>query len=546
MDQFISMGDFFICRSGPKITFYEFNACHRHLELGSIERTGANFIYHVPTHVNKILICTNEGMEVYNFVRNKTVFHTSKIQGCRMIEASPIIDVVAAVCDSAIHLYNIKSDKIRFSLKYEGNLKRLSFHTNGSPLLMAVIDDSMHFFHLEEQRWVVKLDSHVLDACFLEGEDILAVRKIDGIKLMVLENYKIRVLKERIFFGKVTNFDRYEENLILSTEHGIYSASLLSDELNFRFKVKNFTEPETIRVGSENIVTANRSCILFLSHEDKNSQVVMESYRNSFLGIEISNCGNFGVVRTESAIAIHNLKSKLIYREIPVEPHAVGMAFDILSKRIVICYLTHLLIISDKYERSEVPLDAAVRAFKYHNGFAVLATADSVVLYDIENKVHSRVFMCNDIAEFSVSEDLGFIAISTRNAIQVYDIRTQKLVDTLNVKSSKVVFTPFNRYLCVLNDGNVDLYFNNSIFNQQLALPRFNQQIEEVQKEVCGINEKIEGDFFLAQKELNHILLGEKYPADLEGVFNREYARWNETYEAAVAYMEFESKNNIL
>lgn len=544
-DELISFDNFFIVRFRNDIKFYEFNIMKEPVLLRRINRENVGIIYHVPNYINKILICTNDGVEIYNFMRDKIIFKSGIIKGSKIIEASPILDIIAIATVDSIFLFDLKKDKILFSINYSGVLSRMSFHSNDQPLLIAVIDNELNLFHLEEQRWIAKLEKDVLDASFLEGEDLIAVKRKDSIRLYVYENYKIRLLKERTLIGSVNTLEEFNENLILSTGDGIYSASLIRDELNFRFKVSGNIKPETIKIGLENIVAFNDSKILLLSHENKNSEIVMESYKDMFVDIEISNCGNFGVLRTKEKIIIHNLKSKMIYKQVPIEEGAIGMAFDIFIKKIIICYKSKILIINDDYTEENIVLDLEIEKFRYKNNFCGFITKECVILYDLSNKIMSRIFLAKNAINFSISNDFSLISVITEESICVFDIRTQKLVCNINCKSSSTIFTSSSRYLCVLVNGNVDLYFNNSIFEEILALPIINEDLVETKLTLDNLEDKLRYNFIGVQKEMNNLLLSGDLTEEQKSIFREEYEIWAKKYEDAVAYIEFEKKRNI-
>lgn len=537
--------NYLIIKLDNLISFYEIKDEIELEFLHSFECEKLISIYCLPTYMNKILICTEHNIQIYNFIHNKLLYQSDKIKLCSLVEPSPVLNVIAMVTVNCIYLYNVKKDKILFSIPISGNVKRMSFHTNNRPLLLVLTNGNLNLYHMEEQRLLTTLECNVEDAAFLEGEDVICIRKSDLIKLVVLENYKIRLLKQRILFGHVYNLEEINNDLILSTEYGMYNANLHIDELNYKFKIKNYSKPEFIKVGIEHVVTANTKHIQLLSRENKNSEVIMESYKDSFIDIEITTCGNFGVVRTENNIIVHNLKSKLLYRKYEIESGALGMAFDIFMKRIIVCYENRMLLVNDRYESEVIYFDVMAKGFKYVNGFCLLKCEDCVALYDLKLKQITRMFLAEGVRGFSVSGNFALIAIISMGVIKVFDIRTQKNIEniSLNGEVAKVFFTTDNKYLCVLCDGRVDLYFNNAIFSAELRILGFDKDCKENIIFEGSLCEKLERNFISVQRELNQMLISEECDIKVREMFENQYLKWDVEYEKTVSYIEYENKN---
>ncbi|KAM0675419.1 rRNA-processing protein utp21 [Gurleya vavrai] len=292
--------------------------------INSIEKEHKiSFVLHPNTYINKIVIAYENGfLEIYNYHKNKKIYQTINLNNkITFLEQSPIIDVIAVALENKeIVMFNLKTDKILFTLKCEETIKTISFRTDNEPFMVIISENkNLFYYHLEERRCVTKLEN-ILNAVFIHNEPLITITTENSIKIMKIDGFNFVNLKERKFMNEnIVKADFYENNLIAVGNNEINSLNLMKEELNFKFSIKNYNKGEDLSIQNNKILVNSKEGVFLFDFFNKRGKKIIESFDDSIKKSVISSCGNFAAFCSENEINIVNLHSKLIYKKIEFE-----------------------------------------------------------------------------------------------------------------------------------------------------------------------------------------------------------------------------------
>ncbi|KAH9411292.1 hypothetical protein HK407_06g11230 [Ordospora pajunii] len=443
-------------------------------EMYKIEHEGIVKLFHPHTYVNKVIKVLKGGQMVLFNVMSRKVIYTYKAfeSMISVIEQSSVIDVAGiGLEDGTIHIFNLKSDKMLFSLKMNGRVNELSFGGNS---LVAVSDAEMAVFDLDDRRKMMSVKgltaggkrnydadedadvrgySRVISARFLDNKSMVLSTE-NAISIYEIKNYTLELIKRRsVYNGEIVGMEFVSRNsVLLFGPRSVFSTNIYKDEQSFMFKFKGAVE---IMDVNHNAVCFGNKQLHALEFNEKRSRLVLRKDIKCLAVYKDFCC--FG----KDKVFLINLRSKLVHARFCVGEDLVDIAMDL--EQIVVATVSGLYFYSMNGEMRSKYECAGIRSIKLVENFVVIRMQNRIVLY--EDGI-SRVFAMNEeVIDYGISSDSRWIAILCGNKVTVYDIVTSIRLDMLemDVNARFVRFSPDMDFLLVASENNDLILFSNKM-----------------------------------------------------------------------------------
>lgn len=170
---------------------------------------------HLPTYLNKIVLCTARSMLLFNVRTSKLIFASEEFDSPIVaVEPSPVLDTVAVATEEGlIHIYNIKQIRTLFSLSVGERISSLSFRTDGTPFLgVGTRSGDLFFYDLNTKKRAHTIrNAHsettggVTKLSFLNGQSIVVSCGADNL------------LQEFVFDPAITTTANPKSSIAIST-----------------------------------------------------------------------------------------------------------------------------------------------------------------------------------------------------------------------------------------------------------------------------------------------------------------------------------------
>ncbi|TBU18556.1 hypothetical protein CWI42_060380 [Ordospora colligata] len=443
-------------------------------EMYKIEHEGIAMLFHPHTYVNKVIKVMQGGeMVLFNVMSRKIIYtYTAFGSMISVIEQSSVIDIVGiGLEDGTIHIFNLKSDKMLFSLKMNGRVNEMSFAGN---LLVAVSDADMAVFDLDDRRKMMSVKGLTSegkknydadeDAGIRGHNRVISARLIDNksvvlstensISIYEINNYTLELIKRRsVYNGEIVGMEFVNRNtVLLFGPRSIFSTNIYKDEQNFMFKFKGSVEMMDV---NHNVVCFGNKQLHALEVNEKRSRLVMKKDMKCLAVYKDFCC--FG----KDKVFLINLKSKLVHARFCVGEDLVDIAMDL--DQIVVATVSGLHFYSMKGEMKSKYECTGIRSIKLVENFVVIRMENRIIFY--EDGV-SRVFATGEeVTDYGISSDSKWIAILCGNKVLVYDVVTSMHLDVLemNENAKFVRFSPDIDFLLVVSESNDLIIFSNKM-----------------------------------------------------------------------------------
>lgn len=433
-------------------------------------------LFHPHTYLNKVIEVMRGGrMVLFNISSRKEIYSYKPFcSEITSIEQTAVIDIVGVgLKTGAIHIFNLKTDKILFSFKVEGAVNELSF---GESHFVAITSVGTSIFDLNEKKRIIYRENVSCDEqnevddfdCATWKDNILSGRFLDDKSLVVstwnsvsiyeIGNYKLDFVKGRKTYNdEVVGMEFInQKNVVLFGPGHVFGISLYKDEQSFEFKFKGHIEMVDV---NENIVCFGKGHLYSMDFSQKNSKFVTKKDASC-----IAVYKDFCSLGEKKIITLINLRSKLVHSKFKIDEEVVDLAMDFTriavatSDGIRLCTFQGVQI--SKHEQ------IGIRSVKMMGNFVTILTDTQVLFYD---EGVSRVFtVIEGIGDYCVSSDMRWIAILCKRRIHLYDILTTSLLDILsmNEEGKFIRFSPkLDFLLVVFKNDDLVMFSNKSYFS---------------------------------------------------------------------------------
>lgn len=458
------------------------------------------YLLHMPTYLNKVVIVTDTNLLLYNVRSGKLIFTSHEVgKGSHIsaVEASPVLDTLAIATENGdVHLYNLRKDKILFTLAVDEKINTLSFRSDGSPHLgMGTASGHLFFYDLNSRKRIHSVrDAHdqvsggVSKLQFLNGQPIVVSSGGDNqIQELVFDpsisttNLSItsppRVLRSRGGHSRPPNkisFTDEEAHFMLSAsqDQSLWSFSLRKDSQSHEFSQRTASKNSKKTHSNMREKFAEITALSYEADKQKRWDNIITAHKNSSFArtwsgdrgivgghqlktadgqlvksVTISKCGNFALVGSSGgSIAVYNLQSGILRRKIS-KAHSkavTGIVVDTLNRNIFSCSLDGKLAVHDFRTGKLINvlnLESSATEMRLHHGSGLLAIILdnlSIIVVDTTTRKVVRELWghSNRITSFDFSPDGRWIISSGLDStIKTWDIPSGGCIDAVRVPS---------------------------------------------------------------------------------------------------------------
>ncbi|KAI7904599.1 Utp21 specific WD40 associated putative domain-containing protein [Cokeromyces recurvatus] len=233
------------------LKLWDTNTKDLYTEIEFGEEFTATYILHPSTYLNKILVSSAQGtMQIWNIRTNKMIYQF-KYMGAAItcLAQSPVVDVVAiGLLDGTVVLYNIKADEKIDSVRQDDRVTAITFRTDEEQVMAT---GNMHgdvaLWDLSERRLAHIMknahDGYITSLTFLHNQPILVTAATDNsVKQWIFEKHNAvpNPFKSRSgHHAPPSKIKYFGENMktILSAgrDHSLRSFSTIRDAQNYEF-----------------------------------------------------------------------------------------------------------------------------------------------------------------------------------------------------------------------------------------------------------------------------------------------------------------------
>lgn len=421
-------------------------------------------LIHPPTYLNKVIVATSGHIVIVNVRSGKLLYksplHQFDEENITTIESAPVLDLVAVGTSVGnVYIYNLRKgaiigEKIVTSgAEVSSKVTSLSFRTDGSPHLVAALNNGDLYFHdLNKNARIHTLrnahkEAHggVSKAQFLNGQPIVLTNGGDNhLKEFVFDpsltttnssiispprhlrsrgghsapptailfpeedktHFLLSASRDRSFWNfslrKDAQAQEYSQRLHKSKDGKRQAGQVAS--LKEKFPEITAISSSEARVGDwENILTAHKDEPFARTWDSSTKRVGRHVLNTVDQGmckaVCISQCGNFGLVGSAlGGIGVYNLQSGLLRKKYLLHKQSVtGLAIDGMNRKMVSCGLDGIVGFYDfgksKY-LGKLDLEAPITSMVYHNQSDLVACALddlSIVVIDVTTQKVVRV-----------------------------------------------------------------------------------------------------------------------------------------------------------
>jgi len=463
---------------------------------------------HPPTYLNKALVVTKgKGLILVNVKTAQKIYDFPNI--CKQlsgeilsIEQSPALDVVALGLETgSIVFANTLKDTYLFELKQTTSVTSLSFCTEAGREILATgcENGEVLIWDLPNKRIQSTVTAHknlcVSKVFFLPGEPVLTTASgaDNSLKQWIfdLDNPDPRLLRERTGFNSSPSYIRFydSKHLLACSSNSLRDLSILNEHQSTNFSYKHIhktLKKAKVAFGLNpfkefgfSLTREKDWCNVLTCHEEQD-MAFLWSYENKALGNKpvetkdksfvtscvVSFCGNYGVVGFSSGkIEKFNMQSGLHQFQFKAShtSQVLSLKLDSLNRILVSassssvnfwCFLTGKLL---RY----IPVANVkfIELDKFSNLLGV-ATAGSLLLYDIRTCALVRQFECKDSKDLAFSHDSRWVAAIESRTVKVWDIPSDRLIDWVSFEKPPVslAFSPSGEYLATAHKESLGVF----------------------------------------------------------------------------------------